>query len=138
MFKISFAITEEGRVYLFGIDYFGLDAKIKHLNKVKSIVTSNDNTYFSTEEGDIYFFGKVNDELVNSPSRVLNLKDPTFVSCSNFILDFFNFCIIISQDEIYELIEKNYQKTNYKSAEEYYCLKYGQTYKSVHIFHDNN
>ena len=134
----SFAITEKGRVYFFGIDNYEQAEEIKLMKNVKSIVTSNDNIYFSTEEGDIYFCGKVNDESVNSLLRVLNLKDPTFVSCSNFIFDYFNFIIIISQDEIYELINKNYRKTNYKKAEKHYCLNYGQTFKSVHIFHDNN
>ena len=134
----SFAITECGRVYCCGWnDHCKLGSQPKRkteifkpilnekLSKIESIITSNTNTYFVTEEGDIYFCGQFYDNnnkrhFQSIPSYITNLTRPKSSPSSNYILNSIEYGIVCSEDTIYELIFDNIYKTQYKSFEEYF------------------
>ena len=145
----SFAITECGRVYCCGWnDHIQLGSQTKRntkifkpilnekLSKIESIITSNTNTYFVTEEGDIYFCGHFYDNNIkrhfqNIPSYITNLTRPKSSPSSNYILNSIEYGIVCSEDTIYELLFHKIYKTQYKSFEEYFLKVKKMTYKRV-------
>ena len=146
----SFAITECGRVYSCGRNdhcQFGSQMTRNYeifkpilnekLSKIESIITSNTNTYFVTNEGDIYFCGQFYDNnyerhFQNIPSFITNLTRPKCSLSSNYVLNCFEYGIVGSQDIIYELLFDKIYKTEYKSFEDYFLKEQKMTYKLQH------
>ena len=149
----SFAITESGRVYCCGIndekqlgsqiainDYVFTPILHDNVQNVESILTSNNNTYFVTKYGEIYFNLKYCEKNIHYFNDIC--KDDIFVRIidsyetislfySNNNLNCFEYAITCSGDIIYELHEEMFQKTYYKTPEEYFAQKYQITYKTV-------
>ena len=145
----SFAITTDGNVYCCGLnDQCQLGSQLKKDEKVftpklidnmvnvESIVTSETNAYFITKNGDIYFHGKYNSSFTNAPSNIIEIKEAKCVSSSNYRFNCSENCIIIVNNEVYELDSYKIKKTDYKNPQEYFMKKHEVTYKTFHIDHD--
>ena len=123
----SFAITEEGNVYCCGLnDHCQLGSQLKINGKavspmlkgvinVQDIITGHSKTYFVTKNGDIYLNKSGNTSLIKS-----NLTNIISLSSWNYFFNNLEYCIISSEDAIYELHEDEIQKTDYITPEEYF------------------
>ena len=153
----SYAITSDGRVYCCGYnDNCQLGSQLKQSDSVfilnlhdiidvESIITSWNNTYFVTRNGDIYCCGKYilidgKIEYKNEPTKISIIKTVKNFSCSNYYFNCLYYGIIYSSDIIYEFHNDKIRKTyelpkDYKTIEEYFSNIYEETIKTVHI-HD--
>ena len=159
-FNQSFAIITE-RVYCCGYNnYYQMGSKLMkdekpfkptllyNIENVEGIVTSETNTYFITNNGDIYFcvkyIKKGKSHYENKPLKISNLKGMTnvFASSSNYFLNCLKYGIISTSNHIYEIhrdkIKNTYKlRKKYKTFEEYIWKKHKICYKSIHINNSN-
>ena len=155
----SFAITESGRLYCCGINdekQLGSQLEIDesvyiptihdNIENVESIVTSNNNTYFVTKYGEIYFnlyYCEKNIHYFNDICkddifvRIIDSYETISLFYSNNNLNCFEYAIICSGDIIYELHNQIFQKINHKTPEEYFMQKYQITHKTFKIVNEN-
>ena len=144
----SFAITEDNKVYCCGRnDHCQLGSQLKPnecvfsltlidmLNNVENVITTTNNIYFVTHDGDIYYDNLSNDnrreKFQNVLSKISNLKRPQILLSSNYWLNCFEYGIIYSEGSIYELKFGEIEKTDYKSFDQYFVKKYELTYKTL-------
>ena len=140
----SFAITESGKLYFCGINDKQLGSQFKiieyvftpiihdNIENVESIVTSNNNTYFVTKYGEIYFnlyHCEKNIHYFNDICkddifvRIMNSCETTSLLYSNNNLNGFEYAIICSGDIIYELHDQIYQKIKSQNTRRIFCRK---------------
>ena len=138
------------------VDESGLTLQLHdNIENIESFFTSNNNTYFLTKDGDVYsnfyyyekyhYFNHIcktslkysDNEFPDIFVRVFHSNETISLIYSNNNLNCLDYAIICSDDIIYELHDVMFQKTYYKTPEEYFAQKYQITYKTVKIENEN-
>ena len=160
----SFAVTDNGMVYSWGInDLYSLGHELKeneclfepkliiNLQNITSICSSNSNSYFLSNEGNIYFCGQYFDEnnrkcyqllpkLINLPKYLkllIIIKSFGFSKRSIHSIQIFkeknSIGVIVINNVIYKLNSNKIEKTNCKSIQEFYSKNYQLTYGTIDL-----
>ena len=148
----SYALTTNGLVYSWGYNYVcslghELDAnecvydpkQILNIPKIISICHSSDifwkNTYFLTNEKELYFCGYFNDATELSIQKLPKLlnKDLKFTSLFTFC---FLKCVAICDKKVFELFMNRINETKYNSLFDYCFEKKNICYETIHINSD--
>ena len=163
----SFAVTQNGWVYSWGQNKFchlGHELRrnesvfepklITNLINITSVCSSNSNTYFLSNEGNIYFCGKYYDRsnkqcyqlLPNSMDLPITVKLKTMFNTfglsnrsihSKLIFQEKNsIAVIVINNIIYKLNHSKIEKTNYQKLEEFYFQEYHLTYETIDLNND--
>ena len=163
-FNKSFALTDNGMVYSWGYNkWCDLGHKLKlneclfepkliiNLQNIKLFCSSNVNTYFLTNDEDIYFCGFYYDEnneenfqllpkLINLPKNIkflLMIKSFGFSKRSIHSIQIFNeehsIAVLVINNIIYKLNFNKIEKTNCKSIQEYYSKNYKLFYGTINL-----
>ncbi|XP_054166544.1 uncharacterized protein LOC128964011 [Oppia nitens] len=146
--KSSFALTIDGQVYSWGEneDTLHLGHKtlvninrpklIKHLINVRSIGTSGVNTYFLTNDGELYFSGRFKKGFVKRPKPMENCPPHRFIALQHC----YSYCnqeslvMALTSDGVYKIVVPNdITKTNSTNLSSYCALIHDITYKTVLI-----
>ena len=160
----SFALTDNGMVYSWGYNIWcdlGHELKqneclfepklIINLTNITSICSSNTNTYFLTNKGDIYFCGQYNDinyeqcfqllpKLINIPKSIKLLqiiKSFGFSKRSIHSIPLYkekhSIAIFIINNIIFELKFNGIEKTKFNSLQEFYSKNYKITFETINL-----
>ena len=160
----SFALTDNGMVYSWGSNTWcrlGHELKqneclfkpklIINLTNITSICSSNTNTYFLTNKGDIYFCGQYNDinyeqcfqslpKLINIPKSIKLLqiiKSFGFSKRSIHSIPLYkgrhSIAIFIINNIIFELKFNGIEKTKFNSLQEFYSKNYKITFETINL-----
>ena len=150
-FGSSFALTDNGMVYSWGRnDWCQLGHELKqnecifepkliiNLTNITSICPSNNNRYFLSNNGNIYFCGGYLDEngikcyqkvpklLINE----VNLHSLHSIVCYQRMLPI---GCALSDEWVYSIKYDSIEKTNYKTLEEFYSNECQMTYKTYYL-----
>ena len=160
-FAKSFALTDNGMVYSWGHNnwcHLGHELKqnecvfkpklIIDLRNITSICSSNINTYFLSNESEIYFCGKYYDEnneqcfqllpkVIEFPEDIKILLTNNLFELSLYSLSIFKerkiIGILVINNNVYKLNNNRIDKTNFKSLQEFYTKCYQLTYGTINI-----
>ena len=147
----SFALTDNGMVYSWGSNnwcHLGHELKqneclfepklIIYLTNITSICTSNNNTYFLSINGTIYFCGRYFDknqiECYQKIPKLLT-NEPNIHSLHSIDCYQLNYPIgcALSDEWVYSLRFDSIEKTIYKNLEEFYSNECQLTYKTYYL-----
>ena len=149
-FLSSFALTDNGMVYSWGHNDLGelgheleenecvFEPKlIEILSKITSICSSGTNTYFLSNEGNIYFCGKnyENDKecLQKSPQIILKQSNINSLYSVNCYQKDYPIGCALSDECVYSLRLYEVNKTNYRNIEEFFTNECQLTYNTYYV-----
>ena len=160
----SFALTDNGMVYSWGLNdwcYLGHQLKqnecvfnpklIINLTNITSICSSGGNTYFFSNESEIYFCGKYYDgnnekcfqllpKVIEFPEDIkLLVTNKLFERSIHSISNFKKLKVIgilVINNNVYKLNCNKIEITNFKSLQEFYAKSYQLTYGTIDINND--
>ena len=164
----SIVLTDNGMVCSWGLNdwcYLGQELKqsecvfepklIINLTNITSICSSNNNTYFLTNKGEIYFCGKYNDinneecfqllpKLIIIPKSIKLLqiiKSFGFSKRSIYSIPLYkgkhSIAVFIINNIIFKLKYSGIEKTKFKSLQEFYSKNYKITFGTINL-NDNS
>ena len=157
----SFALTDNGMVYSWGSNNWcdlGHELKqnecvfepklIINLHNIISICSSSVNTYFLSNESEIYFCGQYYDEnneqcfqllpkVIEFPEVIKLLVTNNLFELSLYSISIFKelkvIGILVINNNVYKLNCNKIEITNFKSLQEFYSKKYQLTYGTIDI-----
>ena len=141
----SFALTDNGMVYSWGLELgheleneLIFEPKLINLLNITSICSSTTNTYFLSNEGNIYFcglyFDKNNDPyLQKSPKIILNQSNINSLYSVNYYQKGNPIACALSEECVYSLTLNEIHKTNYRNIEEFFTNECQLTYKTYYM-----
>ena len=149
-FRTSFAITDNGFVYSWGRNSWcvlGHELErnecvfepklIQNLQNIQSICSSHQNTYFLSNNQNIYFCGKYYENNIECFQLIPKLlkTDSHFQSLNsiNCYRKLYPIGCVLSEGLVYSLKWNSIEKTNYKTLEEFYSNECQMTYKTYHL-----
>ena len=149
----SFVLTNDGLVYSFGLNHDNIlgyeltnnekvfiPKLIESLNNIKTICVFTCNAYFLTNDGFIYFCGKINENNYQIIPKLLEteLKFEDLISKTIHISDnkYQNIAIAIKDNSIFKLYFHNISKTDFKNIEEYYAKQRNITFRTTKLLED--
>ena len=160
-FAKSFALTDNGMVYSWGHNtwcHLGHEFKqnecvfepklIINLQNITSICSSSNNTYFLSNESEIYFCGKYfngnNEECFQILPKVIEFPEDIKLLLTNNLFErsihsIYNFkklkviANLVINNNVYELIFNRIKITNFKLLQEFCAKSYQLTYGTIDI-----
>ena len=157
----SFALTDNGMVYSWGWnEWCNLGHKLKqdecvfepkliiNLRNITSICPSGGNTYFMSNESEVYFCGvycdRKNEQCFQLLPKVIEFPEDIKLLVTNKLFErsihsITNFKetkvigILVINNNVYELNYNRIDKTNFKSMQEFYAKSYQLTYGTIDI-----
>ena len=149
----SFALTTDGLIYSWGLNNLSclghdydeneiiFEPKlIVNIPKMIFISPSDGNTYFLTNERELYFCGffrdEENEELYQMKPKLLK-TEKKFSSLHSISQEVYFEATAVYGNEIYTLDENEIKECNYSSYFDYYSNKYELCYKTIHINSEN-
>ena len=147
----SYALTTDGLVYSWGFNLWSclgheLDENecvfepklIANIHKMQFVCPSISNTYFLTNERDLYFCGYFTDDnkehsVQKTPKLFNNEIKFTSILSINYYIDL----LCLSENKIYKLFKNQIAKFDYNSYFDYYSFVFKLCYKTIHINAEN-
>ena len=148
--NMSFAVTDNGFVYSWGhnknhclgyelvsCDFVFIPKMIDNLSDISSVCCTEDNTYFLSNYGSIYFCGQYyfDNKVCYQISPIL-MNSITFSSIQSQILFYQSKIIVlaIKDQDIYKIHSNKLFQTQYKSVDELFSKEYHITFRTSHIY----
>ena len=148
-FDSSFALTDNGMVYSWGWNgwcdlghesknEYVFEPKLINLLNITSICSASINTYFLSNEGNIYFCGPYYDKnnklcIQKSPKIILNQSNINSLYSVNYYQMGYPIACALSDECVYSLTYNEIHKTNYGNIEEYYSNECQLTYNTYYV-----
>ena len=151
LFKASFALTDNGMVYSWGLnrcydlghelkqnEWFFEPQLIINLLNITSICSSYFNTYFLSNEGNIYYCGVYYDEnnyqcFQKSPQIILKQRNIISLYAVKCYQKGYPIGCALSEECVYSLRYNEIHKTNYRNIEEFFTNEYRLTFNTYYV-----